>query len=150
MPQSFCQIYCHLVFSTKNREKTLKKEIQETVHKYLAGLLRKKGSEYVLVGGVSDHVHILFQIPKQCAPIEMIETLKKDSSKFVKTLGPDYQKFYWQKGYGMFSIGHTQLDTVKDYILNQETHHKKMSFKQEIIKFLTKYGIEYNEEYLWD
>ncbi len=104
MPQSLTQLYAHLIFSTKSREPFLGSEIRPRVHGYLASLLRDLDSPSTVVGGVEDHVHILFDMGKLHAPVEFVEQVKKQSSKFVKTLGPAYQEFYWQRGYGMFSV----------------------------------------------
>lgn len=107
-------------------------------------------SPYVVVGGVADHVHILFDMGKMHAPVKFVEQVKRESSKFVKKLGAKYQDFYWQRGYGMFSVSPTHLANVEEYVRNQDEHHKKKSFQEEFREFLTRYGIEFNEEYLWD
>ncbi len=150
MPQSFFQFYGHLIFSTKDRVKFIDKEIRASVHGYLATIIRDMNSKYVIVGGVEDHVHILFDCPKMIPVTNVVEKVKKESSKFIKTLGRDYEKFYWQRGYGLFSVGHMQLPDVENYILNQEEHHRHVSFQEEYRSFLERYKIQYNERYLWD
>ena len=107
MPQSLTKLYVHLIFSTKNREPFLDDEVRERVHGYLATVIRSVDSPYVVVGGVADHVHILFDMGKMHAPVKFVEQVKRESSKFVKTLGPQYRQFYWQRGYGMFSVSPT-------------------------------------------
>ena len=102
MPQSHVQLYSHLVFSTKNREPFLNELIRPRVHAYLATVIRDFGSSYVVVGGVADHVHILFDLSKHHSPVSIVEKVKKESSKFVKTLEPEQNQFYWQRGYGLF------------------------------------------------
>ena len=109
MPQSLTRLYAHLVFSTKNRRPFLDDQIRPRVHGYLATVIRSIDSPFVVVGGVIDHVHILFDLGKMHAPVEFVEQVKRESSKFVKTLGPQYSDFYWQRGYGMFSVSPTQL-----------------------------------------
>ena len=150
MPQSHVQLYSHLIFSTKNREALLDDAIRPKVHAYLAVLLRDLDSTFVVVGGVADHVHILFDASKFHTPVEIVEKIKKDSLKFVKTLGSEYQNFYWQRGYGLFSVGPTQRNAMETYIRNQEEHHKVKSFKDEYRDFLTRYKLPVDEHYLWD
>lgn len=98
MPQSLTKLYAHLIFSTKNRVPVLDIAIRPRVHAYLATLVREMDSPWVVVGGVADHVHILFDMGKMRAPVEFVEVAKRESSKFIKTLGPQYQNFYWQRG----------------------------------------------------
>ena len=150
MPQSFCRLYGHLIFSTKNRISILDGEVRPNVHAYLATLARDLDSKFVVAGGVEDHVHMLFDMPKMCCAAQFVEKVKKDSSKFVKTLGMQYREFYWQRGYAMFSVGPTQRDVVEKYIRNQEEHHRTNSFQDELRGLLERYGIEFDERYVWD
>ena len=150
MPQSFTQLYAHLIFSTKNRVPLLDAEIRPRVHAYLATIIRDLDAPYVLVGGVADHVHILFDMGKLHAPAEFVEKVKRESSKFVKTLGAKYQKFYWQRGYGMFSVSPTQKDDVGNYVRNQERHHRTKTFQEEYRGFLRRYGLPFDERHVWD
>jgi len=150
MPQSLTKMYAHLVFSTKNRRPFLDDEIQPRVHAYLATVIRSLDSPFVVVGGVADHVHILFDLGKMHAPVEFVEQVKRESSKFVKTLGRTYGDFYWQRGYGMFSVSPTHLPDAEEYVRNQEEHHRKKTYQEEFREFLKRYGIEYDERYVWD
>ena len=150
MPQSLTKLYTHLVFSTKNRKPLIEDEIRDRVHAYLATVIRTMGSSYVVVGGVADHVHIVFELGKSVAPVEYVEKVKRESSKFIKTLGSNYQQFYWQPGYGMFSVSPTHLESVEHYVRNQEEHHKTEGFSDELRAFLRRYGIDFDERYLWD
>ena len=150
MPQSLTRLYAHLVFSTKNRYPYLDEDISPRVHGYLATVIRNMNSPYVVIGGVADHVHIVFDMGKMHAPKEFVEQVKRESSKFVKTLGPKYKSFYWQRGYGMFSVSPTHLPDVEDYVRHQKTHHRKKTFQEEFREFLVRYGIEYDECYVWD
>ena len=150
MPQSLTRLYAHLVFSTKDRMPLLTADVRPRVHAYLAELTRDCGSRFVVVGGVADHVHLLFELGKMNAPVQLVEKVKKESSKFVKTLGPDLHSFYWQNGYGMFSVSPTHRDQVERYVRNQEEHHRTKSFEEEYRGFLTRYGMEYDERYVWD
>jgi REP element-mobilizing transposase RayT len=99
---------------------------------------------------VADHVHILFDMGKMRAPVEFVEQSKRESSKFIKTLGAKYKSFFWQRGYGMFSVGPAQRDEVEEYVRNQEEHHRARSFQEEFRAYLERYGIPYNEQYVWD
>ncbi len=150
MPQSFCQIYVHGIFSTKNHQCWLSDAMRSRVHAYLATLARDCGCPYAHVGGAADHIHILADIGKKVAPVSMIAKVKQESSKFVKTLGSDYRDFYWQNGFGAFSVSPARIREVEAYITRQEEHHRKQTFQDELRAFLEKYGIEYDERYLWD
>ena len=149
IPQSFTKLFAHLIFSTKNRMPLLDDTIRSRVHGYLATIVRSMDSSYVVVGGVADHVHILFDLGKMHTPVEFVEQIKRESSKFVKTLGPNYHNFYWQRGYGMFSVSPTHLETAEQYVRNQEEHHQQKSFQDELREFLNKYGVEYDEQFVW-
>ncbi|MDZ4657529.1 MAG: IS200/IS605 family transposase [Bythopirellula sp.] len=123
MPQSLTKLYAHLIFSTKNRQPFLDKATRPRAHAHLATIIRDLDSPWVVVGGVADHVHILFDMGKMHTPVEFVEVTKRESSKFIKTLGAKYKDFYWQRGYGMFSVGPTHREEAEAYVNNQEEHH---------------------------
>lgn len=150
MPQSCTRIYAHLIFSTKNRVPFLDETIRPRVHAYLATVIRDLDSPWVVVGGVADHVHILFDIGKMFAPVKFVEQGKRESSKFVKTLGNQYAQFYWQRGYGMFSVGPSDRDKAEHYVRNQEEHHRRRTFQDEYRSLLKQCGIGFDEQYVWD
>lgn len=150
MLQSLTKLYAHLIFSTKNRQPFLDDEIGPRVHGYLATVVRSLDSPHVVVGGVADHVHILFDMGKLHAPVEFVERVKRESSKFVKTLGDCYQTFYWQRGYGMFSVSPTHLPSAELYVRNQAEHHRTKTFQEEFREFLVRYHVDYDEQYVWD
>jgi len=150
MPQSLTKLYAHLIFSTKNRQPWLVDEIRPRVHGYMATVIRDMQSPWVIVGGVADHVHILFDMGKSHAPVAFVERVKRESSKFVKTLGEQYAEFYWQRGYGMFSVGPSHRDEAESYVRNQEEHHRTKAFQDEFRSFLVRYGVEFDERYVWD
>ena len=131
MPQSLTKLYAHLVFSTKGRQPFLDEIIRPRVHAYLATIVRNLDSPWVVVGGVADHVHILFDMGKLHAPVEFVELTKRESSKFIKTLGAKHQDFYWQRGYGMFSVSPADRDEAEAYVRNQEEHHRGKSYQEE-------------------
>lgn len=150
MPQSLSQILIHLVFSTKDRFPFLDPTIREPVHAYLAEILRGMGSRYVVVGGVADHVHLLYDLGRTMKVSECVEELKRESSKYVKGLGANREKFYWQRGYGAFSVSPTERSTVVTYIHRQEEHHRIYSFQEEYRELLLRYEIEFDERYVWE
>ncbi|MFG0261107.1 MAG: transposase [Novipirellula sp. JB048] len=150
MPQSLSQLYAHLIFSTKDRFPFLKDDIRDRVHRYLATVLRDMGSPFVVVGGVEDHVHLLFDLGRIHPAKDFVEILKRESSKFTKTLSPNLDKFYWQRGYGIFSVSPTHRGNVVAYLKNQPEHHRHKTFQEEYRGFLIRYGIEFDEQYVWD
>ena len=151
MPQSLCRNWIHSIFSTKNRVGFLgDPSVAQQMHAYLAKICQELGSPAALIGGVEDHVHILCNQSKNICTADLIGELKRESSKWIKTLGGDLTGFYWQNGYGAFSVSHSQVPTVKGYIRNQPEHHRKTTFKDELREFLRKYELEYDERYVWD
>jgi REP-associated tyrosine transposase len=151
VPQSLSRILVHIVFSTKDRYPFLRDlTIREEMHCYLCGILNNRGSPALLVGGVSDHVHILCQLSRTTAISNLIGETKQASLLWVKEKHGMLAQFYWQSGYGAFSIGQSQLASIRRYIATQEEHHRKLSFQDEFRGFLRKYELEYDERYVWD
>jgi len=150
MPQSLAQLYTHLIFSTKNRQPTIGKTIWDELSAYLGGTLRELKSPAIAIGVVPEHVHILYRHAKTLSVSDLLEKLKVSSSKWMKTKGRDYEDFYWQNGYGAFSVSASRLEAVKRYVLNQEEHHREVSFQDEFRGFLREYRVEYDERYVWD
>ena len=151
MPQSLAQVYLHIVFSTKNRVPFLKdKKLQEETHAYLSGICKNLDSPSLLIGGTTDHIHILCSFSRKNTISDLLRELKRDSSKWIKTKIPSPSKFYWQQGYGAFSIGPSHIGPLKKYIDNQEEHHRKETFQDEFRRLLRKYRIDYDERYVWD
>jgi len=150
MSQSLSKVYVHITFSTKNHIKSIDKEIRPRLFEYLGGICNQLDCIPLQVGGIGDHVHILCLLSKKITQMKLIEEIKKSSSKWIKTIEPKYRNFYWQDGYGIFSVNPSEVNVVIDYIKNQEEHHKIRNFKEEFLAFLKKYKIEFNEDYLWD
>ena len=150
MPQSLVKNYLHITFSTKNRSPFIDNEVKDELFNYLGGICKNMECNPVQVGGVEDHIHILCLLSRKIALMKLIEELKSHSSKWIKTKGSKYQKFYWQKGYGSFSVNPSEIETVVNYIQNQNEHHKKKTYKDEYLAFLKKYHVEYDERYVWD
>lgn len=150
MAQSLTKIYIHITFSTKNRQALIDNEIKNKLFDYLGGICKMLECNPLQVGGHKDHVHIVCILSKKITLIKLIEEIKKSSSKWIKTTDKKYQHFYWQDGYGAFSVSPKQTDIVVDYIKNQEEHHKKISFQDELRAFLKQYGVDYDERYIWE
>jgi putative transposase len=148
MSQSFVQFYTHIVFHTKNNKEMINPEIESELYSYLGGILKNLKSVPIQIGGTSDHVHILCTLPKTMAPADLLEEIKKSSSKWMKTKAPEYQNFYWQDGYGGFSVSNSGVEPLRKYILNQKNHHKKVSVLDEYKELLDSYDIKYDEKYL--
>jgi len=151
VPQSLAQIYVHIVFSTKNRHPFLHDQgIREEVHKYLGGTCNNLGCPVLRVGGVADHVHILCRLGKTISVADLVKELKRESSQWIKTKADDLAAFYWQNGYGAFSVSPGHVEVLREYIANQEEHHRTKTFQEEFRRLLTKYGLEWDERYVWD
>ena len=150
MPQSLSQILIHLVFSTKNREPFIQPTIEKELHPYMAKIFRALKSPSLAIDGTADHVHILFSLSRVIKIADLVEEVKTESSKWIKTKGPEFKNFHWQNGYGAFSIGQSQVAILKRYIARQKIHHQRVTFQDEYRKFLKSYGIDYDERYVWD
>jgi putative transposase len=150
MPQSLSYLLTHIIFSTKDRAPVLDLDVRPALHAYLATVSRNMDCECFRVGGVADHVHLAVRLSRTLTMAKLVEELKTSSSKWLKTQSPTLGTFAWQRGYGAFSVGPSDLKALLDYIDNQEEHHRTRSFQDEYRAFLKKYGIEYDERYVWD
>ena len=150
MPQSLSFLLIHVVFSTKDRAPDLDPAIRPALYAYLATVARNAGCECYRVGGVADHVHLAIRFSRTLTTAKLVEELKTASSKWLKTQSPALAAFGWQRGYGAFSVSASDLEALRQYIDNQEEHHRKRTFQEEYRAFLAKYGIEYDERYVWD
>ncbi len=150
MPQSLSYLLTHIVFSTKDRAPVLDATVRPALHAYLATVARNVECECFRVGGVADHVHLAVRLSRTITMAQLIEELKTSSSKWLKTQSPALASFAWQRGYGAFSVGPSDLNDLLHYIDTQEEHHKTSTFQDEYRAFLTKYAIEYDERYVWD
>jgi REP element-mobilizing transposase RayT len=151
MPQSLANVLVHVIFSTKERRSFLQNvSIRQETSSYLAGILRNLECRPVVVGCVSDHVHILCSLSRNISLADLVEEVKKSSSKWVKTRGADFHDFQWQNGYGVFSVSPSNVNEVRAYIERQEDHHKATSFQEEFRRFLERHTVEYDERFVWD
>lgn len=150
MPQSLSQVYVHIVFSTKHRQGLIDEGIEERLFEYIGGICRGMECNPIKVGGYRNHIHILCTLSRKVTQMKLLEEVKKQSSKWIKEQGMNYAYFYWQDGYGIFSVNKTEVDVVTRYIKNQRQHHEAKCFEDEYRAFLKKYNIEYDERYVWD
>ncbi|MBX3727715.1 MAG: transposase [Candidatus Sumerlaeia bacterium] len=151
MSQSLVRNYQHIVFSTKSRAPFLSDSSTRLgMHAYLAGICRNLDSPAVIVGGVADHVHLLCLLSKSMKLEDFVRDLKRNSSKWARSQSEACSSFYWQTGYGAFSISPSHVESLRAYIARQEAHHCKVSFQEEFRRLLTKYGIEWDEALVWD
>lgn len=149
MSQSLSKILIHLVFSTKNRANLIRPEDSAALHGYISGILNNLKSPALQIGGCADHIHILFVLSRTITVSDLVEEVKKSSSKWMKA-ERGVKEFQWQSGYGAFSVSQSAEEDVKNYIVSQEEHHKELSFQDELRKLLEKYRVGYDERYLWD
>ncbi|MCF6284203.1 MAG: IS200/IS605 family transposase [Candidatus Hydrogenedentes bacterium] len=150
MPQSYCNLLYHMVFSTKHREPLITPDIRERVYSYLGGGIKGEKGIPILINGMEDHVHILAALHQDCSVSTVLRNIKANSSKWIHRDFSGHDNFAWQSGYGAFTVSASQKNSVSKYIENQEEHHKTMTFKEEFIGLLKKHGIEYDERYIWD
>jgi putative transposase len=151
MPQSLARAILHVVFSTKNRTPFLRDaDLRPRLHAYMAGVLQNIGCDPILINGVEDHVHILCNLSRTLTMAGLVEEVKKASSKWMKDQGASYHDFFWQAGYGVFSVSQSRVEVVRDYIAKQEEHHRKESFQDEFRALCRKHGVAIDERYVWD
>jgi len=151
MSQSLAKILVHTVFSTKDRRPFLRDNVlREELHRYLGGILANHDCQPLIIGGVEDHVHLLSTLSRTCLASEMVKEVKRGSSLWLKTKSPELRDFAWQNGYGIFSIGFSQVEVVRNYIAGQEEHHRKVTFQEEFRELLRRYEIEFDERHVWD
>jgi putative transposase len=148
VPQSLAKILVHLIFSTKNREPMIAREIGPALHAYITGILENLCCPSLQTGGTADHVHRLLSLARTWTVADVVEEVKKSSSKWMKQ--QRIASFFWQGGYGAFSIGESQLRALVSYIGEQEEHHRHLSFQEELRRLLDRYGVAYDERYVWD
>ncbi len=139
-----------MVFSTKDRIRFLDDNIRDEINAYLVGILKNHDCPSIMTNSEQDHVHSLFILPRTKTVADVAKTVKESSSQWIKTRDRDYDKFSWQRGYGAFSVSQSSVENVKGYIVDQEKHHRRMSFQEEYRLLLKKHGVEWNEQYVWD
>ena len=150
MANTYSQITIHAVFAVKHRQNFILKPWGDNLHGYISGIITNNAAKSLAVGGWKDHVHILFGMPVTTSISDFMSTVKANSSKWINEQGFIKSKFEWQSGYGAFSYSKSQRDIVIKYIMNQEEHHKTKTFKEEYLKMLSDFEVEYDDQYLFD
>ncbi|NCS90604.1 MAG: transposase [Ignavibacteria bacterium CG1_02_37_35] len=150
MAGTFSQIYIQVVFAVKGRENLIREHWKDELHKYISGIIKGKVQKSIIVNGMPDHIHAFIGLRPAMAISDLVRDIKNNSSNFINDKKYVQGKFSWQEGYGAFSYSHSHIDRVYNYILNQEAHHKKKSFKEEYFDLLKKFEIDYNEKYLFE
>lgn len=148
MPRTYTQLLNHIVFSTKERRPWLTPEVRARLYPYLGGIVRQLNGVALLINGVADHVHISASLPPTAAPSEFVGKMKANSSKWIHETFPAERSFAWQLGYSAFSVSMSQKQGVFDYIAGQEEHHRKISFQEELLAFLRRHEIDFDERYV--
>ena len=150
MPGTFSQLYIQVIFAVKGRENLISRHWKDELHKYIAGIINGKDQKSIIVNGMPDHIHAFIGLRPSMAIADLVRDIKNNSSNFINDRKLVKGKFSWQQGYGAFSYSHSHINNVYQYILNQEEHHKKKTFREEYIEFLKKFEVEYDEKYLFD
>lgn len=150
MANTYTQFYVHLVFSPKNKNALIKKTWKESLEKYITGIVQKNGHKMLAIGSMPDHIHIFIGYNVNQLIPDLVEKIKTSSNAWIKENCLSKFKFEWQRGYGAFSHSRSQLDSVVNYVLNQENHHQKKTFKEEYLEILRRNDIKYEDEYLFE
>ena len=150
MPQSLANILVHLVFSTKERAPLLEDAWRDPLHGYIGGIVRRCGSDLLAANSVADHIHLFFSLPRTITVADLVKEIKTGSTKWIQEQDTRLAEFHWQAGYGIFSVSPGHKDAVIRYIAGQQEHHRTVSFRDEYRRLLEKYGIQYDERYVWD
>ena len=150
MPQSIAKIYVHLIFSTKHRERVLPDDIRPRLHSYMGGILNGPGCAPIEINPEPDHAHVLFLLSRTEALSDVVGQLKKSSNDWLREQSPAFAEFFWQAGFGAFSVSKSQVEEVRTYIKTQREHHRVKTFQEEFRAFLTAFEVEYDERYVWD
>lgn len=150
MPNTYSQLYVQIVFAVKGRQNLIPKQHREELHKYITGIVQNNEQKMLSVFCMPDHAHLLIGLKPSISISDLVRDIKSSSSKFISEKGFVNGKFNWQEGFGAFSYSRSQIDAVIKYILTQEEHHRKLTFKEEYIDFLKKFQVEYDEKYLFD
>ena len=150
MPQSFAKIIVHLIFSTKDRRPIIDHTWRSELHTLLGGLVNQSGGRSVIVGGVSDHVHLLFDLGRKISIADLVRVLKSTTTPWVTRDRAVDPTFSWQQGYAAFSVSESNIASVTRYIAQQEEHHRIRTFQDELREWLKKQKMEWDERYIWD
>ncbi|MCU4166165.1 IS200/IS605 family transposase [Carboxylicivirga caseinilyticus] len=148
MANTYSQIYIQIVFAIQNREASIQSEWEAELHKYISGIVKEKGQKMLSINGTDNHIHFLIGMKPSCCLSDLVREIKKSSTNFIEDKGFSSYKFKWQEGFGAFSYGQSQLDAVIKYIENQKVHHNKSSFKDEYVKLLKLFNVEFKDKFV--
>ena len=150
MANTYSQVYLQFVFTVKGKQNLILPKYNEELQKYITGIVQNRNQKLLAINNVSDHLHLFVGFGTTMSMVDFMEEIKSISSKFINEKGWIKGKFEWQKGYGVFSYSRSHIDNVVKYIISQQEHHKKHTFKEEYLEFLKKFEIDYDEKYLFD
>jgi REP element-mobilizing transposase RayT len=150
MAGTYSQIYLQVVFAVKGRENLIAKTWKDELHKYISGIIAAKEQKPIIINGMPDHIHAFIGLKPSMRISDLVRDIKNNSSKFINEKGFVKGKFNWQEGYGVFSYSHSHIEQVYNYIMNQEEHHRKRTFKEEYLELLKKFEIDFKEEYVFE
>ena len=149
MAQSLSKLYVHIIFHVKDEKIFIRQEDAKELYAYMGGIIKNSSSIPIKINGTENHVHVLAIMSKNITLANFLEEIKKNSSRWVKTKGTHYKYFAWQGGYSGYSVSQSKVSVVSNYIEKQKEHHKKLSFKEEYLRFLQEYDVNFDEKYLW-
>ena len=149
MSQSLSKLYVHAIFHVKYNEHLIRPEDDEELYTYIGGVIKLSKSIPIIINGIENHIHVLCIMSKNICLADLMEDIKRNSSRWIKTKGAHYHDFAWQGGYAGYSVSPSKVEVKKKYIANQKNHHKQQSFKDEYIQFLKEHGVDYNDDFLW-
>ncbi|MCG9129943.1 IS200/IS605 family transposase [Candidatus Poribacteria bacterium] len=150
MADTYTQIYIHIVFAVKGRQRLIPKEHKETLHQYITRIITNKKQTMLRINSMPDHIHIFIGLTPDIAISDLVRDIKANSTKFINNNEWVLGGFEWQTGYSAFSYGRSQIDDVIEYIKNQEKHHKRITFQEEYLEFLQRFDVSYNPKYVFD
>ena len=150
MANTYTQIYIHIVFAVQHRNALISASWKERVHKYITGIIQNQGHKLIAINTMPDHAHIFIGMKPDAALSDLVRDVKRDSTNFVNKEICVGGKFAWQEGFGAFSYSHSQIDAVVKYILNQEEHHRRRTFREEFETMLKKFAIQYDSRYVFE
>src|SRR5712692_9619153 len=148
MAHTYAHLLVHALFSTKERQPAIDRQLAPQLYAYMAQIIKTLRADPILINGVSDHVHPLFRLPPALAVAEVMEKVKANSSRWVRQGQGKHREFAWQTGYAAFSVGQSNVGNVRQYIADQERHHRRMSYREEVLAFLKKHGVAYDEHHV--
>ena len=149
MSQSLSKMYVHAIFHVKNNDILIRPEDDDELYAYIGGVIKLSKSIPIIINGIDNHIHILCIMSKNICLADLMQDIKRNSSRWIKTKGDHYKNFAWQGGYGGFSVSPSKVEVVRKYIENQKNHHKMQTSQDEYIPFLKEHDVDYDENFLW-